>query len=98
MDIPVAAPGTATVPWLVLGVVLGVLLVLLAGLAAALVFRRRSPRTGVAAPEDDRQDDLAEFLESPPGTAAAAPPAGWAVLTAAPPIEPAPAPRARETV
>ena len=90
MDIPVAAPGTATVPWLVVGVVLGVLLVLLAGLTAALVVRRRAPEAGVAAPEDDGQDDLAGFLESPPGTAAAVPPAGWAALTAPPTVEPAP--------
>jgi len=77
-------------PWPVLGVVLGVLLVLLAGLAAALVLRRRA-----APPRDERpaaDDDLPGFLESPPGSRAAAAPAGWAVLAtpgAAPPAPPA---------
>jgi hypothetical protein len=87
MDIPAAAAG----PWIVLGVVLGVLLVGLAGLLGYLVLRGggstihsavadRAPAPGTA------DDDLPGFLESPPGSPAApAPPAtGWAVLTAAP--------------
>jgi hypothetical protein len=81
-------------PWPVLGVVLGVLLVLLAGLAAALVLRRRD---GDAGP-DLREDDLPGFLESPPGSGAAAAHTGWAVLSApAPPASP-PRPRRRDAV
>jgi hypothetical protein len=111
MDIPGAAPGTATVPWLVLGVVLGVLLVLLAGLTAALLLRRRLPKPPAAAPEAGappasyREDDLPGFLESPPGSGAptAVPQAGWAALatTAAAAAVPAPSPaprRRRDTV
>jgi hypothetical protein len=84
MDIPgSAATGTAAVPWLVLGVVVGVGLVLLAGLGAALLLRRRSSgavaETGPA-PADT--DDLPGFLESPPGSASPEPPAGWAALAA----------------
>jgi hypothetical protein len=94
------------VPWLVLGVVLGVLLVLLAGLTAALVLRRKAPGPPVAAPEAPAtpagygEDDLPGFLESPPGSGAlpAAPQAGWAALTAPPAAAappPPPAPRGR---
>jgi hypothetical protein len=81
MDIP----GTATAPWLLLGVVLGVLLVLLAGLIAAWVLRRRRPTPPVQPPRpDDGRDDLPAFLECPPGSGAGptVPQAGWAALTA----------------
>jgi hypothetical protein len=108
MDIPGAAAGTATVPWLVLVVVLGVLVVLLAGLTAALVVRRKPPGPPSAAPEAApagyREDDLPGFLESPPGSGAASVPrTGWAALTmppaaaAAPSTVPAPRGR-RDTV
>jgi hypothetical protein len=96
MDIPAAAAG----PWIVLGVVLGVLLLSAAVLAASLVLRDRTPRAGTEASPcaGDDDDDLPGFLESPPGSAGAAsgPVQGWAVLTApsAPPAA-APAPRSR---
>ena len=96
MDIPGAAAGTATAPWLVLGAVLGVLLVLLAGLVAALVLRRRNPGPPAHGPAaDDRRDDLPGFLESPPGSGAGptVPQTGWAALTA--PVAPAAPPPAR---
>jgi hypothetical protein len=85
MDIP----GTATAPWLALGVVLGILLVLLAGLTAVLVLRRKEPAPPVQ-PPDARRDDLPAFLESPPGsgTGRPVPQAGWAALTAPNPVVP----------
>jgi hypothetical protein len=103
MDIPGAAAGTATAPWLVFGVVLGLLLVFLAGLTAALVLRRRLPSAPAAAPEAAPggvpEDDLPGFLESPPGSGAATavPQVGWAALTSPPaaPTAPRPAPRGR---
>ena len=82
---PMDIPGTATAPWLLLGVVLGVLLVLLAGLTAAVVLRRRRSAPAAQPPRtDDGRDDLLAFLESPPGSGAgpAVPQAGWAALTA----------------
>jgi hypothetical protein len=89
MEIPVTAG-----PWLVLGVVLGVLLPATAGLAVVLLRTRRSPAPppGPAAP-DHGVDDLPGFLESPPGSAPApaAPPPEWPAL-AAPPPRPAPQP------
>ena len=93
MDIPGAAAGTATAPWLVLGAVLGVLL---AGLVAALVLRRRTPGPPAHGPAaDDRRDDLPGFLEFPPGSGAGStvPRTGWAPLTA--PVAPAAPPPAR---
>ena len=96
-----AATGTAAVPWLVLGVVVGVGLVLLAGLGAALLLRRRptepAPEPGIPATDID---DLPGFLESPPGVTSPDPPAGWAVLAADPGTPtgaelPTPAPRSR---
>lgn len=83
MDIPTAAAGTAPVPWLVLGVVLGVLLVLLVGLSTALVLRWREARRQPVVP-DESADDLPGFLESPPGSGAAPAQAGWATLTTSP--------------
>jgi hypothetical protein len=96
MDIPTAAAGTAPVPWLVLGVVLGVLLVLLAGLTAALVLRRRAAAPPPA-DADEPEDDLPGFLESPPGSGpgGAPAPAGWAALTATPAAAPVPVPTRR---
>jgi hypothetical protein len=76
---------------LVLGAVLGVLLALAAGAAFLGARRPASPRAPepTAAP---RVDDLADFLEHPPGTRPAQPtPQGWVSL-AAPPPPPAPAP------
>jgi hypothetical protein len=95
MDIPgAAATGTAAVPWLVLGVLLGVGLVVLAGAATAVVLRRRPAGTH----DDPGGDDLPGFLEAPPGSAAPVVPAGWAALVA-PRADPtaAPPPR-RDTV
>ncbi|MFD2090382.1 hypothetical protein [Blastococcus deserti] len=84
MDIPVTAG-----PWLVLGLVLGILLAVPAALGALAVRRRRpgadppaSPAGSVADPVDD---DLPAFLEFPPGTARAPDTAtgGWAALSTA---------------
>lgn len=96
MDIPTAAAGTAPVPWLVLAVVLGVLLVLLAGLTATLVLRRRAASAPPAVP-DEPEDDLPGFLESPPGSGSGDSPAqaGWAALTTTPAAAPLPARRGR---
>jgi hypothetical protein len=105
MDIPgAAAAGTAVVPWLVLAVVLGVALVVLAGLGTALVLRRGSTGSAPAAaeplgPADDQADDvddLGRFLEFPPGSGTAPEPTGWAALAPATAADrPAPVPRAR---
>ncbi|WP_135143670.1 hypothetical protein [Blastococcus sp. TF02A-35] len=90
MDAPVA--GTAA--WLVLGAVLGLLL---AAAVAAWVLgarRRRAPGPGGQVGPEQRVDDLADFLEHPPGTRSEpAAPTGWAALSAPPPPAPA-APRA----
>jgi hypothetical protein len=96
MEIPgAAAAGTAAVPWLVLGVVVGVGLVVLVGLGTALLLRSRSTGAVAAAEAITDVDDLPGFLESPPGSATTAPPAGWAPLAAVPapparaqPVEP----------
>src|SRR5690349_3916754 len=77
--------GAMEIPWLVLGVVIGVGLVLLAGLVAALVLRRRSGGPAPARPMGFEDDDLPGFRDSPPGSTAAAPGSGWAVLAPAPP-------------
>jgi hypothetical protein len=80
MDIS-AAGGTPTLPWLLLGVVAGVALVLLAGWVTALLLRGRPIRPSTTrAPAGFPDDDLPGFLESPPGAAPAAPGPGWAVL------------------
>ena len=100
MDIPGAATtGAAAVPWLIL---VGVVLVVLAGGVTALLLRRRpggdAPAAGAEPARD--QDDLAHFLEFPPGSGTTAAPTGWAPLALAPAPVPAtgagePAPPAR---
>jgi hypothetical protein len=91
MDIPAAA-ATSVVPWLVLGVVLGMVLMLGIGLAAALALRRAAAAAHAeppAAPPPPvgpgyREDDLPGFLESPPGSSGGPdePEVGWAPLGA----------------
>lgn len=63
MDVPAAAAG----PWIALGAVLGILLLLAVG---ATVLRLRAPSTPPAPPRPAAapRDDLADFLASPPGT------------------------------
>ncbi|MCF6507192.1 hypothetical protein E9549_07200 [Blastococcus sp. MG754426] len=75
----------ATTAWLVVGVVLGALAA--AALVSAVVLsRRRTPPARGRPPEP--VDDLADFLEHPPGTRPQAPgPSGWAALA---PPEPGP--------
>lgn len=82
--------------WLLLGLVLGVLaaVTVVVGVAA---LRRRPDRTGhrppgaLAGGAPGQVDDLADFLEHPPGSRPGKPqPSGWATL--APPPPPAPAP------
>jgi hypothetical protein len=88
MDIPATAG-----PWLVLGLVLGILLPALATLGVLALRRPRSrsrpdaapavpPPAGFGPPADLGEDDLPAFLESPPGSAPppAAPSGGWAPL------------------
>ena len=91
--------GTAG-PWLVLGVVLGLLLPALAALVTVAPRRRRTPDTPAPSPPPEPAvDDLPGFLESPPGSTPAAdvPPPAWPALSAppapaaTPPPEPAPA-------
>lgn len=95
MDVPAAAAG----PWIALGAVLGILLLLAAG-AVVLRLRRPSPPEAPARPVAELRDDLADFLAHPPGTRAV--PAGhdrddWVPLAVVPgPVEqdaPAPPPR-----
>jgi hypothetical protein len=65
MDIPAAAAG----PWIALGVVLGLALTGLAALAVARLRRRPPAEASPAAPVTGfRDDDLAAFLEAPPGS------------------------------
>jgi hypothetical protein len=97
MDIPAAAAG----PWIVLGVVLGVLLLGAVGLAAYPLLRSRQPTAGADVAEKPSgtgagDDDLPGFLESPPGSPGAptVPARGWAALTAGS-THPAAAPAAR---
>lgn len=97
MDIPGAAAGTATAPWLVLGLVIGSGLVLLAGLIAAVAVRRSRPTTRPGAvPAGSGGDDLPGFLEAPPGSSG--PPVareGWAALAPPPVAAPSDPPRRR---
>lgn len=92
MDVPAGAAG----PWIVLGAVLGILL-LVAAAAVALRLRARTPAGAAddAPPAAPPRDDLAEFLARPPGTPGAPEPTGdgWAVL--APAAHPAPQEPAR---
>ncbi|RBY86553.1 hypothetical protein DQ241_13665 [Blastococcus sp. TF02A-30] len=84
MDLPAAAAG----PWLALGAVLGIAL-LVAGWALARALRSRTRDSAGAAPSAP-PDDLAEFLEHPPGTApAGSREAGWVSLAPAGPPAPA---------
>lgn len=79
-----------------LGVVLGLLGVVLAGLAAFVAARRGGRRPPVGAPPPtpaSGPDDLPGFLEFPPGAGSPdAAPSGWASLTAPVPVAPAPTP------
>jgi hypothetical protein len=103
-----AAAATPAAPWLVLGLSLGALVVLLAGLGTALATRRGGASRPAAAPAAPpaagyREDDLPGFLESPPGAAAAPLRTGWAALATTPvvPDPPSPEPlahRRRDTV
>jgi hypothetical protein len=82
MDIPVAAG-----PWLVLGVVLGILVPSLAALGILALRRNRSRLEAPPAappPAGAGEDDLPAFLEFPPGSAGApvARSEGWALLSA----------------
>jgi hypothetical protein len=96
MDVPAAAAG----PWIALGAVLGILL-LLAVAAGVLRWRSRPPAAPPAGPlpAETPRDDLAAFLDSPPGTPGAPDDdrEGWAPLAAPPPApaaEGSPAPAA----
>ena len=78
--------------WLVLGTVLGVLL-LAAAVAGVPTSRRRAARPAAPEPRGSgpRVDDLADFLEHPPGTRAEQrAPTGWATLAPPPPAHTAP--------
>ena len=90
MDVPIG--GTAA--WLVLGAVLGVLLAAAVVTAVLAARRRPAPPSADAVPAAPRVDDLADFLEHPPGTRPEQPGTqGWATLAAPPPPpRPAPAP------
>jgi hypothetical protein len=95
MDIPVAAG-----PWLVLGVVLGILLAVPVTLGVrTLRSRRPRPEEGTPATAPSSagfgEDDLPGFLESPPGSVRtpAAPSGGWTALVA--PATPPPTAGAR---
>jgi hypothetical protein len=95
MDIPVTAG-----PWLVLGVVLGILLPALAGLGVLALRRHRSrseePPPAAPSTAGFGEDDLSAFLESPPGSARtpAVAAGGWAALSS--PAAPLPAPGPRD--
>jgi hypothetical protein len=103
-----AAAQSSMAPWLVLGAVLGVALIALPALVAVLLLRRPGGRRPTGPVDEEPPapvDDLADFLEHPPGSAGAPPPAaaGWPPLSAPPdpaaPQEPATAPagRSRQT-
>jgi hypothetical protein len=97
MDIPVAAG-----PWLVLGVVLGILVPALAALGVLAQRRNRSrPRAVAPAPPPPAgfgEDDLPAFLDFPPGSVGTpraptpvGPSGGWAPLGGPATAQPAPA-------
>jgi hypothetical protein len=88
------AMDTGAAAWIVVGFLLGVAVLALAGLAVLAVRGRRRP-----AAEPEPVDDLPAFLETPPGTAGAARPStGWTSLSSLPPpAAPAPAPARRGT-
>jgi hypothetical protein len=98
MDIPAAAAG----PWIALGIVLGILLLVLAGLGAVLVLRRTGagpdgtlPSRPAPSPAGGYpEDDLPGFLAAPPGSdgAPVAPAGGWPALSSDPPARPDPEP------
>lgn len=99
MDIPAAAAG----PWIVLGVVAGILLIGLAGLVAVVTLRRPpAPEPAPAPPApteaDFPDDDLPGFLDSPPGsgTEMFTPAAGWPALSAPPHADAPPDPPASD--
>ncbi|WP_040338415.1 hypothetical protein [Candidatus Blastococcus massiliensis] len=83
MDVPAAAAG----PWIALGAVLGILLLLAVG-AVLLRLRGDGGAAAPQAPPPEARDDLAHFLEHPPGTPGATVDdgEGWASLYAAPPV------------
>jgi hypothetical protein len=95
MDISAATITATTVPWVVLGIVL----LALAALVAVRMLRRTGDRQEVPpSPESARlsasgyrEDDLAGFLDSPPGFGGepAAPPRGWPALSSPPVLLPA---------
>lgn len=97
MDISQAGPWIP--PWVLLVVVMALVLT---AVGALLLLRRRKGRRRLPAGGDDgpagplpyRDDDLAAFLESPPGTAGspAPPPGGWPALAGGPGAAPSPAP------
>jgi hypothetical protein len=88
----VAAARAAVEPWIALGIVLGIVGLVLTGVVALLVARRRTaPRDVPAAPAARwTDDDLPGFLANPPG--AASRPAGDAVVPLAVPAPPPSAP------
>jgi hypothetical protein len=82
MDVPAAAAG----PWIVLGVVSGLLVAALVVLGVLLARRTRSAEPAEPPPPAGsyRHDDLAGFLDSPPGSQDPAPTTGWASLAPTP--------------
>ncbi|GAA3153884.1 hypothetical protein GCM10010531_01130 [Blastococcus jejuensis] len=90
MDI--GAARAAVEPWIALGVLLGIAGLLLTGLVALLVARRRTAPRGAAPAQRWPDDDLPGFLATPPGSA----PPGFAQRPAGDTAVPlaVPAPRA----
>lgn len=88
-----AAPAA---PWIAVGVLLTVAVLLLAGLVMALAVRRRGPVRPAESPDPSPapvEDDLPRFLEFPPGSTAAAGSAGGRHVALSAPA-PAPTPPA----
>lgn len=91
MDVPAAAAG----PWIALGAVVGILLLLAVRAIASGFGSGASPRPSASSrPVAEPRDDLAAFLDSPPGTPGAPDDDrdGWAPLAPAAPRPAAPAP------